>query len=570
MKKRWNRIPAILLALSLITLAACKPAENKDNYQADQTFLYGVNYVDIRMSDRIAVNQASYLSTALGAKSVRICANPMETGATFQEIAKDRLHSLFSALTLSGVEQVILQVGTFPMDGVMGNVAPYPEPDDSEYLRFLDGIEAMAKMLAEEYPEVEYFQLGNLLNYNLFLHPLGWREENSPVDPFTLEEKAHIATDFMHRTMKGVRSAGSDAKIIMPAISATEGFGSTAMTDFLDQIYQNIASGQHGSTEVEVFFDALAWHPVAEGEPDNNWVENNNKLYDVARQHQDQGRKVYLTEFGYDSKGEESTEKMHADWIAKAYELIKSQMPYVESMHYYRLFNDGEEVLGLINEPRAGFAPNAKGLAYQESAGGDQDLSRYVIKEDQYSSGENVALGVLTKASSSCEHPGWGWSLAGINNGTTENAGWSNYYELGEADWVKLPTGEGSNDYNRPEWVEFNFPYAWEIDTVLLYTRNEIDSHFNQLMGVPRWTVVEVSDDGENWTQVGELRVKELKTYPPDVEYLDRSENPPLKISFDSVKTRNVRVVFKQLSTNWQHQENNYFVQLQEIEILMH
>ena len=184
-------------------------------------------------------------------------------------------------------------------------------------------------------------------------------------------------------------------------------------------------------------------------------------------------------------------------------------------------------------------------------------------------SGDNVALSVPTKASSSCEHPGWGWSLSGINNGTTENAGWSNYYELGEADWITSPTGGGSNDFNKPEWVEFNFPYSWEINKLLIYPRNEIDENFHQIMGLPRWIVVEVSDDAENWKQVGELKLTEVKTYPEDVDYVERSENPPLEISFDAVKTKNVRVTFKQLSLNWQHVEDQYFVQLYEIEILM-
>ena len=57
--------------------------------------------------------------------------------------------------------------------------------------------------------------------------------------------------------------------------------------------------------------------------------------------------------------------------------------------------------------------------------------------------------------------------------------------------------------------------------------------------------------------------------YDEGVSYADRSENPPLEITFDAVKTRYVRVTFKQLCTNWQHQEGLYFVQLNEIEIIM-
>ena len=194
-----------------------------------------------------------------------------------------------------------------------------------------------------------------------------------------------------------------------------------------------------------------------------------------------------------------------------------------------------------------------------------------MIKEDQYSSGDNVALSVPTRASSSCEHPGWGWSLSGINNGTTEYAGWSTYYEFGEKPWITSPTGGGSNDYNNPEWVEFQLPYAWEINKVILWPRNDVDENFHQIMALPRWTVVEVSDDGENWTQVGELKIAEadIKVYPDDVTYVDRSENPPLEISFDAVTTRYVRVTFKQLCTNWQHAEGQYYVQLLEIEIIM-
>ena len=298
------------------------------------------------------------------------------------------------------------------------------------------------------------------------------------------------------------------------------------------------------------------------------YPDANNALFAVAESYGDGNRKVYLTEIGYNSA---DNAQEHAQWITEAYRLVSEQMPYVESMHYYRLFNDGDERNGLFNEPRAGFAPTAKGAAFQAAAGGSGDLSRYVIKEDQYSSGDNVALSVPTRASSSCEHPGWGWSLSGVNNGTTEHGGWSNYYEFGEKPWITSPTGGGSNDYNSPEWVEFQLPYAWEINQVVLWPRNDVDENFHQIMALPRWVVVEVSDDGENWTQVGELKLQDsdIKNYPDGVSYVDRSENPPLTISFDAVTTRYVRVTFKQLCTNWQHRENNYYVQLLEIEIIM-
>ena len=59
-------------------------------------------------------------------------------------------------------------------------------------------------------------------------------------------------------------------------------------------------------------------------------------------------------------------------------------------MHYYRLFNDGCEGYGLFHEPRDGFGPTAKGTAFQKLSGATADLSRYVIKEGQYMSGDNL------------------------------------------------------------------------------------------------------------------------------------------------------------------------------------
>ncbi len=577
MNKYTKRILAILCAAVLLLLCGCDstPAATDPTVTdptdppvvEEKNWLYGVNYVDSAMSDRVSVNQATNLAAALGAKSIRLNPGVVESGTTLFPTASTRLETMLSGLTLSGVEQVIVEIPNIPMDGVMGNMAPYPDLEDEEYLAFLEEVEGMVTMLVESFPNVQYWQIGNLTNVDRFLYPLGWKEENSPVDPFTLEEKAHITVDIMYVTSKVVKASGADKQVIMPAMAAPNG---EDMVAFLEQIYTLIESGNHGSKNPGDFFDALAWHPVNTAKPDQAWVDANNAIYAVAQSHNDGQRKVYLTELGYDSADEAAVEE-HAQWIEAAYTLVAEKMPYVASMHYYRLFNDGAERNGLFNEPREGFASTEKAKVFQSLAGGSGDLDRYVIREDQYSSGDNVALSVPTKASSSCEHPGWGWSLSGVNNGTTEYGGWSNYYEMGEADWIHNPTGGGSNDYNKPEWVEFMLPYAWEINKVIIYPRNEVDENFHQIMALPRWTVVEVSMDGETWTQVGELKIAEadIKVYDEGVTYVERSENPPLEISFDAVTTRYVRVTFKQLCTNWQHYEDYYFVQVYEIEIIM-
>ena len=150
----------------------------------------------------------------------------------------------------------------------------------------------------------------------------------------------------------------------------------------LERVYTNIESDKFGSTETDDFFEALAWHPYSPFAcPDQAWVDANNRLYDIAIAHGDKGKKVFLTEVGFPDGKNVTTDKSQAAWIGIMYNLVKEQMPYVESLHYYRLFNDGDnDLYGLFYEPKDGFGPKEKGKAFQAAAGGTGDLGKYVIK----------------------------------------------------------------------------------------------------------------------------------------------------------------------------------------------
>jgi hypothetical protein len=112
------------------------------------------------------------------------------------------------------------------------------------------------------------------------------------------------------------------------------------------------------------------------------WVENNNRLYKIAVKHGDAGIKVFLTEYGFPDGGNSRADATQAEWMVKAYELVRRYMPYVESLHYYRLFTDtsrGADLYGLMHQPEDGFGPKAKGLAYQKMAGGKGDLYKFYM-----------------------------------------------------------------------------------------------------------------------------------------------------------------------------------------------
>ena len=72
-------------------------------------------------------------------------------------------------------------------------------------------------------------------------------------------------------------------------------------------------------------------------------------------------------------------DETQGEWVKEMYRLAAEGLPFVESIHYYRLFNDGAESYGLMQDPSAGFASKAKGEAYQQSAGGTGDLNRFAF-----------------------------------------------------------------------------------------------------------------------------------------------------------------------------------------------
>ena len=106
----------------------------------------------------------------------------------------------------------------------------------------------------------------------------------------------------------------------------------------------NIKSGEWPSTNPDKYFDYLAWHPYSyTSEPDDRWVEVNNELYAVSQKYEKRNKKVYLTEFGYphtlDINNPDGAIERNTEWILKAYKLVEEKMPYVESMHCFRLFD---------------------------------------------------------------------------------------------------------------------------------------------------------------------------------------------------------------------------------------
>ncbi|HPT78017.1 MAG TPA: glycosyl hydrolase [Candidatus Atribacteria bacterium] len=95
---------------------------------------------------------------------------------------------------------------------------------------------------------------------------------------------------------------------------------------------------------------------------------------------------VYFTEMGWSDYGNTDSDKEQAKYLTDTLEAIKQHMPFVQTVHWFRLFNDESTVtwggekeanFGLMRETPDGFTPKEKGKAYYEAAGGKGDLYQF-------------------------------------------------------------------------------------------------------------------------------------------------------------------------------------------------
>lgn len=292
-----------------------------------------------------------------------------------------------------------------------------PERDltpGSLYMQTLQMLEQSWYTMASLFPQVDIWEVGNEWNLNAFLHPDGFLDSDMS-RPFSADEKADIAVDMMYFSAKGIRRANPNAKVasFSPALS-TPGLGGD-MPDFLpvmygvawtlDKIYSRIKSGKFWSTNTDDYFDLVAWHPyvftnreVASDadlflnvqEPDELWRSFNDAAYKVMKKYGDGHKQVLLTETGFTDCGDRELELRYAGYNKKLLE-IAAQLPYVRTLHNFRLLNENamlrragiednqiggitEVYFGLFTDPEDGCQPRARALAIQEMTGSTADL----------------------------------------------------------------------------------------------------------------------------------------------------------------------------------------------------
>lgn len=225
-------------------------------------------------------------------------------------------------------------------------------------------------------------------------------------------ELAALSADLLLHASRGIHRANPQAITVMGGIVDPYGLGipetdtGTTMVNFLEALYDAIESGRHGSTRPDDFFEVAAWHPYYyKSPPDEYFVEKNQEIYEVVCRREKKEKKVFLTEFGWD----ESLWDMRSipAAIERLFAVVRERMPYVEALHYYRLFDDVTEnhntaglfcdpvaqrrdVLPKTGECRIAGSPKPSAYAYQRAAGGQGPLDLFQAPRPSAATAEPV------------------------------------------------------------------------------------------------------------------------------------------------------------------------------------
>lgn len=290
-------------------------------------------------------------------------------------------HKLFSDLYDCGIRQIISMSHNWFLDHPSARncaVMYTPARDmnaDSAYKHFLEMYETSWYLAAKEFPEIEYWETGNELNHNVFLSPAG-RLENPDFPFFNHEEKAAIMTDMMFYASQGIKRANKEMVTVMPGMAPAQALETGYIAQTLEYVYNNIDSGNFGSRDSDDFFDVLCWHPYCSaGMPVAEWKGYNDDIYKVAQRHGDNGKKVFLSEFGFSDIGSSETDTYLASAGTEKYIIARESMSYIESIHAFRLFDDYsafnwggnyEKYFGFYRDVCEGCTIKARGAALRD------------------------------------------------------------------------------------------------------------------------------------------------------------------------------------------------------------
>ena len=313
----------------------------------------------------------------------------------FKQDIVDDYHEYFAALEDAGVENILVmnhryiypvEVGSVTYEGVV----PDPETEAAAYSAFLNMFRKCYEMLAEEFPEVDLWEPNNEPDHpsGTTVVKNGYRSgADNGAYLYSLEEVARITADQCYYANLGIKSAGSDNKLVMPGLV----FGYERDKYFIEMLYEQIASGSlptgaAADTDPDSYFDILNWHPYANTEPGTRWINENIAYYNIAKAYGDGDKPLFLSEFGWSDEFDAALQESIGEWYPQALDMLRANLPTLESVFCFRMFNwasagsgvkPREKSFGIFTSPAedGGIVPKPAALALFRYFNGDADAS---------------------------------------------------------------------------------------------------------------------------------------------------------------------------------------------------
>lgn len=338
-----------------------------DNVRLEQTYLVGMcegtSEINTEVENSLTIDYVSAVTGVYGARSYRLWMHfdkllyvDSNNRVCLNEAVASAFHKLIDSLEEQGVERFIGMTSTFVYpcgyEASTNNVVPDPQTESEAYLAFLEILAESFRVVAEEFPEVQYFEPGNEPDIengqNLCRNGYVWdgtTEENASY-VYTDEESAQIVADMMWYTKNTVTQVNAENKVLNPALC---GYSSTV--DYLGLIYDAIESGKFptGQTtqviEADEYFDILNWHPYLLGTDvgvdamGNAWKTLQENIYAVATAHGDGEKPVWFTEMGFTDRGNINYLDAMADSMVQLFDYVKNDLTFVETVFVYRISN---------------------------------------------------------------------------------------------------------------------------------------------------------------------------------------------------------------------------------------
>ena len=268
----------------------------------------------------------------------------------------DKYHEYFARLKAAGVDRILVMNHRYiyPYGYNPGTTATVPEPlkDPEIYKTWLEMYSECYRMLATEFPEIDFWECGNEFDLDSFMHKTDYNTDKMN-SLYPQNEAAAITADLCYAANKGVKSVDKYNFIVLPGMSQY------AQESFFESIYAAIESKKYPTIEKtyvnnpDDYFDIIAWHcyplntKAYSGDYEDAMELFKNRcigLYEVAKRHGDSEKRVWITEIGITEAcmgdiGTAETQEKTAYYSMRMIDIVEEHMPFVETIFWFRYSN---------------------------------------------------------------------------------------------------------------------------------------------------------------------------------------------------------------------------------------